>query len=56
MHPHDRIHDAARARADELRTQAQRDFWSALGRLLRRAWRAPQRLLPPGPRRRRLSV
>ncbi len=40
MHPHDRIHDAARAQALVLRAQAQRDFWAALGRVLRRAWSA----------------
>lgn len=36
MHPTDRLHDAARARALELRGQAQQAFWSAIGSALRR--------------------
>lgn len=45
MHPHDRLHDAARARALELRAQALQAFWPTLGVASRRAWRALRRRL-----------
>lgn len=42
LDPHDyhRLVDAAKLRAHELRREASDRFWSDVGRLLRRAWRA----------------
>ncbi|HMC14333.1 MAG TPA: hypothetical protein VKI18_01785 [Albitalea sp.] len=43
---HAALIDAAKRRATELRREAIRDFWSAMGRGTRCAWHAMRRRLP----------